>query len=227
MLKIGIAVFPGSNCDKDVYHVISNIFKIKTDFIWHTKEKVTGYDAIIIPGGFSYGDRLRAGIIAAHSPIIREVKRLGKEGTLILGICNGFQILVESELLPGALITNESLKFVCKWTDIQVKNNTTPFTNEFTKGQVFKIPLAHGEGRYVISEERLKELKKKNQIVFSYQQDNPNGSFESIAGVCNEVGNVMGMMPHPERACQREVSGFGLNNEAMKIFESLINYLKK
>jgi phosphoribosylformylglycinamidine synthase len=227
MLKIGIAVFPGSNCDKDVYHVISNIFKIKTDYIWHTKEKITGYDAIIIPGGFSYGDRLRAGIIAAHSPIIREVKRLGKEGTLILGICNGFQILVESELLPGALITNESLKFVCKWTDIEVRNNTTPFTNEFTKGQVFKIPLAHGEGRYVISEERLKELKNKNQIVFSYQQDNPNGSFDSIAGVCNEVGNIMGMMPHPERACQTELRGFGLNNEAMKIFESLINYLKK
>ncbi len=227
MLKIGIAVFPGSNCDKDVYHVISNIFKIETDFIWHAKEKITGYDAIIIPGGFTYGDRLRAGIIAAHSPIIREVKRLGKEGTLILGICNGFQILVESELLPGALITNESLKFVCKWADIQVKNSTTPFTNEFTKGQVFKIPLAHGEGRYVISEERLKELKKKNQIVFSYQQDNPNGSFESIAGVCNEVGNIMGMMPHPERSCQREVRGFGLGNEAMKIFESLIKYLKK
>ena len=227
MLKIGIPVFPGSNCDKDVYHVISNIFKIKTDSIWHTKEKMTGYDAIIIPGGFSYGDRLRAGIIAAHSPIIKEVKRLGKEGTLILGICNGFQILVESELLPGALITNESLKFVCKWADIQVNNNTIPFTNEFRKEQVFKIPLAHGEGRYVISEERLKELKNKNQIVFSYKQDNPNGSFESIAGVCNEAGNIMGMMPHPERACQRELIGFGLNNEALKIFESLTNYLKK
>jgi phosphoribosylformylglycinamidine synthase subunit PurQ / glutaminase len=227
MLKIGIPVFPGSNCDRDIYHVLTNLYKIKTDFIWHKKDKIKNYNAIIIPGGFSFGDRLRAGIIAAHSPIIKEVKRLGNDGVPVLGICNGFQILVESELLPGSLIKNTSLNFTCKWTDLKVKNTNTPFTSKFKMNELFKIPIANGEGRFILNEAQLKEVKKKNQIVFSYHNDDPNGSIDSIAGVSNDEKNIVGMMPHPERTCQSELKLFGLTNSAMKIFDSLIAYIKK
>lgn len=227
MLTIGIPIFPGSNCDRDVHHVLTNIYKVKTDLIWHKKENIKNYDAIILPGGFSFGDRLRAGIIAAHSPIIKEVKRLGNQGVPILGICNGFQILVESGLLPGALIKNNSLKFICKWTDLQVKNIDTPFTLSFQKKEIFKIPIANGEGRYILNEDQLKQIRKKNQIVFSYYNDDPHGSMESIAGICNESGNILGMMPHPERSCQNELEIFGLTSKAMRIFDSLMNFLKK
>jgi phosphoribosylformylglycinamidine synthase I len=227
MLKIGIPVFPGSNCDRDIYHVLTNLYKIKTDFIWHKKDKIKNYNAIIIPGGFSFGDRLRAGIIAAHSPIIKEVKRLGNDGVPVLGICNGFQILVESELLPGALIKNTSLNFTCKWTDLKVKNTNTPFTSKFKMNELLKIPIANGEGRFILNEAQLKEVKKKNQIVFSYHNDDPNGSIDSIAGVSNDERNIVGMMPHPERTCQSELKLFGLTNSAMKIFDSLIAYIKK
>jgi phosphoribosylformylglycinamidine synthase subunit PurQ / glutaminase len=227
MLKIGIPVFPGSNCDRDIYHVLTNLYKINTDFIWHKKDKIKNYNAIIIPGGFSFGDRLRAGIIAAHSPIIKEVKRLGNDGVPVLGICNGFQILVESELLPGSLIKNNSLNFTCKWTDLKVRNTKTPFTSKFKMNELFKIPIANGEGRFVLNEAQLKEVKKKNQIVFSYHNDDPNGSIDSIAGVSNDARNIVGMMPHPERTCLSELKLFGLTNSAMKIFDSLITYIKK
>jgi phosphoribosylformylglycinamidine synthase subunit PurQ / glutaminase len=227
MLKIGIPVFPGSNCDRDIYHVLTNLYKIKTDFIWHKKDKIKNYNAIIIPGGFSFGDRLRAGIIAAHSPIIEEVKRLGNDGVPVLGICNGFQILVESELLPGSLIKNSSLNFTCKWTDLKVKNTDTPFTSKFKMNELVKIPIANGEGRFILNEAQLKEVKKKNQIVFSYHNDDPNGSIDSIAGVSNDERNIVGMMPHPERTCQSELKLFGLTNSAMKIFDSLLAYIKK
>ena len=226
MLTVGIPVFPGSNCDKDVYNVLTKIYQVNADFIWHKKEKIKNYDALIIPGGFSFGDRLRAGIIAAHSPIIKEVKRYGNQGTPILGICNGFQILVESELLPGSLIKNNSLKFICKWTDLKVSNTKTPFTISFHNNEKFTIPMANGEGRYMINEDQLKEIKKKNQIVFSYVNEDPTGSVDSIAGVCNDVGNIVGMMPHPERACQNELSYFGLNRRAMSVFDSLMTFLK-
>lgn len=227
MLKIGIPVFPGSNCDRDIYHVLTNLYKIKTDFVWHKKDKIKNYNAIIIPGGFSFGDRLRAGIIAAHSPIIKEVKRLGNDGIPVLGICNGFQILVESELLPGSLIKNNSLNFTCKWTDLKVRNTNTPFTFKFKMNELFKIPIANGEGRFILNEAQLKEVKKKNQIVFSYHNDDPNGSIDSIAGVSNDERNIVGMMPHPERTCQSELKLFGLTNSAMKIFDSLFAYIKK
>lgn len=227
MLKIGIPVFPGSNCDRDIYHVLTNLYKIKTDFIWHKKDKIKNYSAIIIPGGFSFGDRLRAGIIAAHSPIIKEVKRLGNDGVPVLGICNGFQILVESELLPGSLIKNTSLNFTCKWADVKVKNIDTPFTSKFKMNELFKIPIANGEGRFILNKAQLKEVKKKNQIVFSYHNDDPNGSIDSIAGVSNDARNIVGMMPHPERTCQSELKLFGLTNSAMKIFDSLLGYIKK
>lgn len=227
MLKIGIPIFPGSNCDRDVYHVLTNLYNIKTDMIWHKKDNIKNYNAIIIPGGFSFGDRLRAGIIAAHSPIIKEVKRLGNDGVPILGICNGFQILVECELLPGSLIKNDCLKFTCKWIDLEVRNIDTPFTSTFKKNELFKIPIANGEGRFILNEEQLKEVKKKNQIVFSYHNEDPNGSIESIAGISNDSGTIVGMMPHPERTCQVELTSFGLANTAMKIFDSLITYIKK
>ena len=226
MAKIGIAVFPGTNCDRDVHHVLNNVIGIQADFIWHTKDRVTGYDAMIIPGGFAFGDRLRAGIIAAHSPIVQEVKRMAKDGTPVMGICNGFQILVESGLLPGALMMNDSLRFVCRWTEVEVKNNKTPFTSQFAPKQTFGIPVAHGEGRYMADSKILKELKKKNQIVLQYSNDDPNGSSDLIAAICNEEGNVMGMMPHPERASE-SILAAGVKNDAITIFRSLVSNLKQ
>jgi phosphoribosylformylglycinamidine synthase len=225
-MKVGIAVFPGSNCDRDVHHVLNKVVGIQADFIWHTKDRIAGYDAMIIPGGFAFGDRLRAGIIAAYSPIVQEVKRMARDGTPVLGICNGFQILVESGLLPGALTMNDSLKFVCRWTKVKVQNNRTPFTSQFGKRQEFDIPVAHGEGRYVVDAQILKELKKKNQIVLQYSNDDPNGSTDLIAAICNEQGNVMGMMPHPERASESILSATGSDN-AVKIFRSLASYLEQ
>ncbi|HEV8405635.1 MAG TPA: phosphoribosylformylglycinamidine synthase subunit PurQ [Nitrososphaera sp.] len=226
MTKIGIAVFPGSNCDRDVHHVLNNVIGVHADYIWHTKDHITGYDAMIIPGGFAFGDRLRAGIIAAHSPIVQEVKRMAKDGLPILGICNGFQILVESGLLPGALMMNDSLRFVCRWTEVEVKNNKTLFTSEFAPSQTFSIPVAHGEGRYVADNKILKELKKKNQIVLQYSNDDPNGSSDLIAAICSEDGNVMGMMPHPERASESILAAEGSKNAAITIFRSLVSNLK-
>ncbi len=235
--RIGIAVFPGSNCDRDVHHILNKIIGIETHFIWHTRDHISGYDAMIIPGGFAFGDRLRPGIIAAHSPIMQEVKRMAKDGLPVLGICNGFQILVESGLLPGALMMNDSLRFVCRWTNVQVTNNKTPFTSQFSLKQMFGIPIAHGDGRYVADSRILKELKKKNQIVLQYASDNPNGSTDLIAGICNEEGNVMGMMPHPERASEsilnvdrsRNIGSNNNNNnsDAIIIFKSLVSNLRQ
>jgi phosphoribosylformylglycinamidine synthase len=227
MAKIGIAVFPGSNCDRDVHHVLNNVIGVQADFIWHTKDRISGYDAMIIPGGFAFGDRLRAGIIAAHSPIVQEVKRMAKDGMPVLGICNGFQILVESGLLPGALMMNDSLRFVCRWTKVEVKNNKTPFTSQFASRQTFGIPVAHGEGRYMADSKILKELKKKNQIVLQYSNDDPNGSSDLIAAICNEAGNVMGMMPHPERASESILTAEGSKNDAIMIFRSLVSNLEQ
>jgi phosphoribosylformylglycinamidine synthase len=225
MAKIGIAVFPGSNCDRDVHHVLNNVIGIPAEFLWHTKDRISGYDAMIIPGGFAFGDRLRAGIIAAQSPIIGEVKRMARDGVPVLGICNGFQILVESGLLPGALMMNDSLRFVCRWTAVQVRNNKTPFTHKFGKGQSFEIPVAHGEGRYMAEPEMMKELNRKNQVVLQYDGDDPNGSTGLVAAICNEEGNVMGMMPHPERASESLLSA-GRSNDAVTIFKSLASYLQ-
>ncbi len=228
--RIGIAVFPGSNCDRDVHHILNDIIGVEADFIWHSKDRISGYAAMIIPGGFAFGDRLRPGIIAAHSPIMQEVKRMSKDGLPVLGICNGFQILVESGLLPGALMANDSLRFVCKSTKVQVTNNKTPFTSQFAFKQTFNIPIAHGDGRYVVDSETLKELKRKNQIVLQYARDNPNGSTGLIAAICNEDGNVMGMMPHPERASERILSinrSRNTRSEAITIFWSLVSNLKQ
>ncbi|MCH7967919.1 MAG: phosphoribosylformylglycinamidine synthase subunit PurQ [Thaumarchaeota archaeon] len=220
-MKVGIVVFPGSNCDRDMYHVLTEIFNLDTKFFWHEKNLPKEIDAVILPGGFSYGDRLRAGIIAAHSPIIKDVKKLASSGIPILGVCNGFQILVESGLLPGALLKNNSLSFMCQWTNLIVENNKTPFTNKLKLHQKIPIPIANGEGRYYADDLTLKKLEKNNQIVFRYSEM-VNGSSLRIAGICNVNGNVLGMMPHPERAIESEINPID-NKPSALIFESLLN----
>ena len=198
---------------------------INAQYIWHTEESIDKYDALILPGGFSYGDRLRAGVIAAQSPIVEAIKKKAQEGLPILGICNGFQILVEAGLLPGALVKNVKLQFSCKWLKMEVLNVNTPFTNMFRLNDEITIPIAHGEGRFVIDDDKLHELKQNNQIVFKYKDQNPNGSTEMIAAICNSEGNVMGLMPHPERASEPILSPNQTKSNAGLIFHSLKNFL--
>lgn len=226
MSRVGILVFPGSNCERDVFTVLSKFSGLKPELIWHTKNNLGGYDAFIIPGGFTYGDSLRAGAIAAHSPVIRELKKIAERNLPILGICNGFQILVESSLLPGALTVNSSHKFVCKSAGLVVENNSTPFTTMFKKEESISIPVAHGQGRYMIDNLAYRKLEKNNQIIIRYAHNDINGSLNNVAAVSNEQGNVVGMMPHPERAV-RIRSGEDIRQEGSGsgIFESLRNYL--
>jgi phosphoribosylformylglycinamidine synthase len=198
---------------------------INAQYIWHTEESIDQYDALILPGGFSYGDRLRAGVIAAQSPIVDVIKKEAQEGLPILGICNGFQILVEAGLLPGALVKNVKLQFSCKWLKMEVLNVNTPFTNMFRLNDEITIPIAHGEGRFIIEDDKLHELKQNNQIVFKYKDQNPNGSTEMIAAICNIEGNVMGLMPHPERASEPILSPDQTKSNAGLIFHSLKNFL--
>jgi len=219
-VKVGIVVFPGSNCDRDMHHVLNDVFKIDAQFFWHEKKLPNNLDAVILPGGFSYGDRLRAGVIAAHSPVISDIKKLANKGIPILGVCNGFQILVESGLLPGVLLKNNSLSFMCKWINLIVENNNTPFTNKLKLDQKIPIPIANGEGRYYADKKTLDELKKNNQIVFRYENV-VNGSSNRIAGICNKEGNVVGMMPHPERATEGEINPIDHKPSSL-IFESLL-----
>ncbi len=220
-MKVGVVVFPGSNCDRDMFHVLTDVFHLDAQYYWHEKSLPKNIDAVVLPGGFSYGDRLRAGVIAAHSPIIQDVQKLAKKGIPILGVCNGFQILVESGLLPGVLLKNNSLNFMCQWTNLIVENNNTPFTSQFKLNQKIPIPIANGEGRYYVDDDTLKSLRKKNQIVFRYEKV-VNGSSDRIAGVCNEDGNVVGMMPHPERAVESEINPID-NKPSSLIFESLLS----
>ncbi len=219
-MKVGVVVFPGSNCDRDMYHVLTDVFHLDAEFFWHEKGLPENIDAVILPGGFSYGDRLRAGAIASHSPIIKDVKKMAEKGIPVLGVCNGFQILVESGLLPGVLLKNDSLNFMCEWINLIVENNQTPFTNQFKLDEKIPIPIANGEGRYYVDDETMDKLKKKNQIVFRYSEV-VNGSSNRIAGVCNEDGNVVGMMPHPERAVESDINPID-NKPSSLIFESLL-----
>ena len=221
IVKVGVIVFPGSNCDRDMFHVLTDVFNLNTQYYWHEKGLPDNIDAVILPGGFSYGDRLRAGVIAANSPIITDVKKLANKGIPILGVCNGFQILVESNLLPGVLLKNESLSFMCQWTNLVVKNNKTPFTNKLKLNQKIPIPIANGEGRYYVDSVLLHDLKKHDQIVFTYE-NYVNGSIGQIAGVCSEDRNVVGMMPHPERAAERLLNPIDSKPSSL-IFESLLN----
>ena len=219
-VKIGVVVFPGSNCDRDVFHVLSDVFKLDTEYYWHEKHLPNDIDAVVLPGGFSYGDRLRAGAIAAHSPIISDVKKLAKNGVPVLGICNGFQILVESGLLPGVLLKNNSLNFMCKWTNLIVQNNNTAFTSKLKQGQKIPIPIANGEGKYFADKKILSELQDNDQIVFTYDEV-INGSSLGIAGICNEGRNVVGMMPHPERAAESAINPIDSKPSSL-IFQSLL-----
>lgn len=224
-MKLGIVVFPGSNCERDVHHVLNDVIGINAQYVWHMEDSIDDCDALVLPGGFSYGDRLRAGVIAAQSPIVEAIKKKAEEGLPILGICNGFQILVEAGLLPGALIKNVKLKFSCKWLEMEVLNVNTPFTNLFRVNDKISIPIAHGEGRYVIGDDKLHHLYENNQVVFKYKDQNPNGSTEMIAAICNENGNVMGLMPHPERASEPILSPDQKKSNADLIFLSLKNFL--
>ncbi len=212
-MRFGMTVFPGSNCDRDCQYVIEKIIGETVSLVWHKEEKLPAVDVLILPGGFSFGDYLRTGAIARISPIMKAVTSFAKEGGRVLGICNGFQILTEAGLLPGVLLRNRSLKFICKYTTISVENNKTFFTSLYRKGEILSLPIAHAEGNYYIENHALASLKEKGQIVFRYCDGdgassngtrgglagNPNGSIENIAGICNEEGNVLGMMPHPER----------------------------
>ncbi|WP_438349219.1 phosphoribosylformylglycinamidine synthase subunit PurQ [Paenibacillus sp. FA6] len=198
-MKFAVLVFPGSNCDIDCYKAVEDTVGMSVDYVWHTATDLSAYDCIIVPGGFSYGDYLRCGAISRFAPVMAEVAKAAEQGKFILGICNGFQILTEAGLLPGALRRNESMKFRCIDTVLKVVNNKTPFTHEYSKDEEIVVPIAHGEGNYYCDEETLEKLKLNDQIVFTYG-DNPNGSLADIAGICNERGNVIGMMPHPERA---------------------------
>lgn len=217
-MKFGILVFPGSNCDWDCFHVITKVLKQKAVFLWHKETKIPPLDCLILPGGFSYGDYLRTGAIARFSPIMEEVVRFAGRGGLVLGICNGFQILTEAGLLPGALMRNVGLKFVCEMVSLRVENTRTLFTKPYTLNPVVRMPIAHGEGNFVADEETLDRLEDEGRVVFRYEPVNPNGSRRNIAGIMNREGNVLGMMPHPER-CSETALG---NEDGRKVFESII-----
>lgn len=224
-MKFGVIVFPGSNCDHDAYHVISKHVGQPVDFIWHRDTNLNGYDAVIIPGGFSYGDYLRAGALARFSPVMNSVKAFAASGRFVLGICNGFQILCEAGLLPGALIRNRDLHFICEHIFVRTETCNTPFTNELKKGSVLQLPIAHAEGNYVCDDETLAELRAEDRIVFRYcdeqgnisDEANPNGSRDHIAGICSRGRNILGLMPHPERACE-ELLG---SSDGRDLFRSL------
>ena len=214
-MKVAVIRFPGSNCDLDTVHAIQDVLRAPCQLVWHKEFNSGKFDAVILPGGFSYGDHLRAGIIAAFSPAMKEIKSMAAQGRPVLGICNGFQILVESGLLPGALLRNSGMNFVCKWIALKVESNRSLFTRSTPAGTILKMPIAHGEGRYYVDENELKQLYANGQVIFKYVDEqgdatpeaNPNGSLDNIAGVCNEAGNVLGLMPHPERASESILGG--------------------
>lgn len=219
-MKFAVLVFPGSNCDIDCYKAVEQAIGQEVDYVWHTATDLSAYDCILVPGGFSYGDYLRCGAIARFANVMNEVQKAADAGKYILGICNGFQILTEANLLPGALIRNNGLKFRCHQTPLEVVNNNTPFTSDYAQGEIINIPIAHGEGNYFCDEETLAQLNENNQVVFRYADDtNPNGSVENIAGISNKAGNVVGMMPHPERAVS-EILG---SADGKRMFTSILN----
>ncbi len=228
-MKFGVTVFPGSNCDHDTYHVLSKVLRQSVEFIWHESREVSSFDAIIVPGGFSYGDYLRTGAIARFSPVMKAVDRFARSGGLVLGICNGFQILVECGMLPGALMRNRGLKFICRFVHVRVENTRTPFTEDCSPGQVLRMPIAHIDGNFFAEPDTLDDLRRHNQIIFRYcdlqghpsAEANPNGSLDSIAGIANREGNVLGLMPHPERASEELLS----SSDGVMIFQSMMKSL--
>lgn len=232
MIKFGVVVFPGSNCDRDCLWATGDVMGEKAEFVWHESKSINKYDVIILPGGFSYGDYLRSGAIARFSGVMDSVQKFAaKKNKMVVGICNGFQILLEAGLLPGAMLHNKNLKFICKYVNLHVENDKTAFTNNCSKGQVLRIPIAHGEGNYFCDEKTLNSLIQNDQVVFRYcdekgninDESNPNGALYNIAGIMNKRGNVMGMMPHPERAMVKELG----STDGNFIFKSIINHAKK
>jgi phosphoribosylformylglycinamidine synthase I len=199
-MKCAVLVFPGSNCDVDMYKAVEDCLDQPVEYVWYTQDNLDEFDCILLPGGFSYGDYLRSGAMASLAPVLTAVRKAASEGKLVMGVCNGFQVLTEARLLPGALRRNNKLKFRCEMVSLRVENNKTPFTSDYEEGEIIRIPIAHGEGNYYCDEETLQEMKANNQIVFRYEGENPNGSIDNIAGIMNKEGNVLGMMPHPERA---------------------------
>jgi len=223
-MKFGVVVFPGSNCDQDCVHVLREVLRQPVEPLWHQGTSLRGCEAVVLPGGFSYGDYLRTGAIARFSPIMRAITAFARDGGLVIGICNGFQILLEAGLLPGAMLRNTGLRFICRFVTLRVERTDTPFTNQFQSGQVIRLPIAHNEGRYTVDARTLRAIQP--QIVFRYsdadgrliEQANPNGSTDAIAGVVNEAGNVLGMMPHPERAAEPVLG----SADGRLIFESIL-----
>lgn len=217
-MKFAVLVFPGSNCETDMYHAIKDELGEEVEYVWHDATDLSEFDGIVIPGGSTYGNYLRPGALANQTNIMTEVKKCAEAGKLVLGVSNGFQILTEAGILPGTFLRNESLKFICRPMQIKVDNNDTVFTNEFAKGEIVNIPIAHADGNYYCDEETLANLKANNQIVFTYSGENPNGSLENIAGIINEKGNVLGMMPQPERAVDTLLG----SNDGLKLFTSIV-----
>ena len=216
--KFAIIVFPGSNCDNDAFYALNTVLNVNAEFVWHKENNLDDFDAILIPGGFSYGDYLRTGAIARFSPIMNSLLNESKKGKPIIGICNGFQILLECGLLPGALINNKNIKFLSKEVKLEVITNDSIFTKNLNKGDILKMPIAHREGNYIADNKTLKILEDQNRILFKYDSDNPNGSVMDIGGITNENRNVLGMMPHPERACEKILG----SDDGIKIFESML-----
>jgi phosphoribosylformylglycinamidine synthase subunit PurQ / glutaminase len=231
-MKVAVIRFPGSNCDLDMMSALRGIGGLEPELVWHEDAALGGgeYGAVILPGGFSFADRLRAGAIAANSPAMARVKRLAERGTPVLGVCNGFQILVESGLLPGALLRNTTLKFVCEWTYVRVENTRTPFTSGLREGQVLALPIAHGEGRFFLGPAELARLEKDGLVAFRYcdasgratAESNPTGTLHNIAGLCNREGNVVGLMPHPERAAEALLSPLGRHDGSLVLSSLLV-----
>jgi len=216
-MKFGVLQFPGSNCDQDAYQVLASVLGEQARYIWHKETTLGDVDCVVVPGGFSYGDYLRAGAIARFSPAMKAVASHAKAGGLVIGICNGFQILCEAHLLPGALIRNRTLKFICDWVNLRVETTDSPFTNACRQGQILRLPIAHGEGCYFAKPAVLRQLKRENRVLLRYVE-NPNGSADDIAGICNESRTVFGLMPHPERASEKILGG----EDGRLIFESVL-----
>jgi phosphoribosylformylglycinamidine synthase len=230
-MKFGVIIFPGTNCDYDTYWALKEQMGVAVDFLWHKDTDLKQCDCVVLPGGFAHGDYMRTGAIARFSPIMTSVISFAQNGGLILGICNGFQIVMEAGLLPGAMLRNRRLKFICDYVNLKVEEINTPFTNACQKGEVLKMPIAHNEGNYFVDSDSLKKLKKNGQIVLRYcspegelsDDANPNGALDAIAGISNEQGNVMGLMPHPERCCEVLLG----SHDGKKIFQSIINWVEK
>ncbi|MEF3302459.1 phosphoribosylformylglycinamidine synthase subunit PurQ [Paenibacillus sp. GYB003] len=218
-MNFAVLVFPGSNCDIDCFKAVEQTIGQPVEYVWHTSTDLSKYDAILVPGGFSYGDYLRCGAISRFAPVMTEVVKAAEQGKFVLGICNGFQILLESGLLPGAMLRNKSLKFRCHSATLRVENNRNPFTTQYAQGELIDIPIAHGEGNYYCDDATLAELKANDQIVFRYHGENPNGSVDDIAGICSKQGNVVGMMPHPERAVDQLLG----SEDGKRMFTSILN----